>query len=198
MPNDKVWEKILYEYLSTHLHPEKEVKAYASKLSKEYSTKDWYTILVYAYTQLMKDQNDTLANYIYELYAYGIGKKYFEKAKVEAPKEPVAKKQPEVKKDMIAEMVNFDTIVNHCLIECVNYSEIKPVYDMLLELLYGVTDERWLDAKKKIHDRMVQMEKKLNITVEEGGELNLEKKVEYEVGYVDAGGTGIKVEHKNK
>lgn len=193
-----MWKTVFYEYLTTLTHPEKEVKAYASKLSKEYSTKDLYTILVYAYTQLKEDQNDTLANYIYELYAYGSGKKYFEKAKVEEPKEPMVKKQQATKPDAIDGKVNFDAIVKYCLNDCVNYSEIKPIYDMLLELLYGVTDERWLAAKKKIHDHMVQMEKKLNITVEEGGELNLEKKVEYEVGHVDVGGTGIKVERKSK
>ena len=67
---------------------------------------------------------------------------------------------------------------------------------MLLELLYGVKDERWLNAKEKIHQRMVQMEKNLHINVEDGGELNLEKNVGYEVGHVDAGGTGILVNRK--
>ena len=67
---------------------------------------------------------------------------------------------------------------------------------MLLELLYGVKDERWFEAKKKIHQRMVHMETKQHITVEQGGELNLEKNVEYEVGHVDTGGTGIIVDRK--
>ena len=112
--------------------------------------------------------------------------------KVEKMDEKVLVKTNE-KVDEIMEKVNFDKIVDYCLHHCVNCNDIKPIYDMLLELLYGVKDERWFEAKKKIHQRMVQMETKQHITVEEGAELNLEKNVEYEVGHVDDGGTGILV-----
>ena len=118
--------------------------------------------------------------------------------KVEKTDEKVVKTDEKVEKtDEIMEMVNFDKIVDYCLHHCVNCNDIKPIYDMLLELLYGVKDERWFEAKKKIHQRMVQMETKLHITVEKGGELYLEKNVGYEVKYVDAGGTGISVNGKN-
>ena len=113
------------------------------------------------------------------------------------PVKQVAKSDEVVaKSDEIIEKVNFEAIVNHCLNHCVNCNEIKPIYDMLLELLYGVKDERWLSVKKQIHQRMALMETNQHITVEQGGELNLEKNVGYEVGHVDAGGTGIKVERK--
>ena len=147
----------------------------------------------------MKVKQVELASYIYDLFAYRAGKKYFDSAKVEGAEVPEAVKQVAktdekvAKTDEIIEKVNFETIVNYCLHHCVNCNEIKPIYDMLLELLYGVKDERWFEAKKKIHQRMVQMETKQHITVEEGGELNLEKNVEYEVGHVDDGGTGILV-----
>ena len=202
MPKDNNWMKCLYEHLISHPHPESEVRTFTSKLRKEYCSEDFYTILAYAYNRLMNEKQFELAGYIYDLYAYGAGKKYFDSAKVDGQEKPVPAKQVaktvevEAKSDEIIEKVNFEAIVNHCLNHCVNCNEIKPIYDMLLELLYGVKDERWFEAKKKIHQRMVHMETKQHITVEQGGELNLEKNVEYEVGHVDAGGTGILVNRK--
>ena len=199
MPKDNNWMKCLYEHLISHPHPESEVRTFTSKLRKEYGSEDFYAIIAYAYNQLMKVKQVELASYIYDLFAYGAGKKYFDSAKVEGAEVPEAVKQVAktnekvAKTDEIIEKVNFETIVNYCLHHCVNCNEIKPIYDMLLELLYGVKDERWFEAKKKIHQRMVQMETKQHITVEEGAELNLEKNVEYEVGHVDDGGTGILV-----
>ena len=202
MPKDNNWMKCLYEHLISHPHPELEVRTFTSKLRKEYCSEDFYTILAHAYNRLMNEKQFELAGYIYDLYAYGAGKKYFDSAKVDGQEKPVPVKQvaksDEVvaKSDEIIEKVNFEAIVNHCLSHCVNCNEIKPIYDMLLELLYGVKDERWFEAKKKIHQRMVHMETKQHITVEQGGELNLEKNVEYEVGHVDTGGTGIIVDRK--
>ena len=197
MPKDNNWMKCLYEHLISHPHPEMEVRTFTSKLRKEYCSEDFYTILAYAYNRLMNEKQFELAGYIYDLYAYGAGKKYFDSAKVDGQEKPVPVKQVAKKDEVVAksdeiiEKVNFEKIVDYCLHHCVNCNEIKPIYDMLLELLYGVKDERWLNAKDKIHKRMVQMETKQHITVEEGGELNLEKNVEYEVGHVDDGGTGI-------
>ena len=202
MPKDNNWMKCLYEHLISHPHPELEVRTFTSKLRKEYCSEDFYTILAYAYNRLMNEKQFELAGYIYDLYAYGAGKKYFDSAKVDGQEKPVPVKQVAksvevmAKSDEIMEKVNFEAIVNHCLHHCVNCNEIKPIYDMLLELLYGVKDERWFEAKKKIHQRMVHMETKQHITVEQGGELNLEKNVEYEVGHVDTGGTGIIVDRK--
>ena len=202
MPKDNNWMKCLYEHLISHPHPELEVRTFTSKLRKEYCSEDFFAIIAYAYNQLMKDKQFELAIYLYDLYAHGVGKKYFDSAKVEEQEKPVPVKQvaksDEVvaKSDEIIEKVNFEAIVNHCLNHCVNCNEIKPIYDMLLELLYGVKDERWLSVKKQIHQRMALMETNQHITVEQGGELNLEKNVGYEVGHVDAGGTGIKVERK--
>ena len=203
MQNDNQWVKCLYEHLISHPHPELEVRTFTNKLRKEYCSEDFFAIIAYAYNQLMKVKQVELASYIYDLFAYGAGKKYFDSAKVDGQEKPVPVKQvaktDEVvaKSDEIIEKVNFEKIVDYCLHHCVNCNEIKPIYDMLLELLYGVKDERWFEAKKKIHQRMVQMETKLHITVEKGGELYLEKNVEYEVKYVDAGGTGISVNSKN-
>ena len=199
MQNDNQWVKCLYEHLISYPHPELEVRTFTSKLRKEYCSEDFFAIIAYAYNQLMKVKQVELASYIYDLFAYGAGKKYFDSAKVDGQEKPVPVKQVSktdevvAKSDEIIEKVNFETIVNYCLHHCVNCNEIKPIYDMLLELLYGVKDERWLNAKDKIHKRMVQMETKQHITVEEGAELNLEKNVEYEVGHVDDGGTGILV-----
>ena len=56
-----------------------------------------------------------------------------------------------------------------------------------------------IDTGIKISKNKDSSEKKVgNYSDGKGGELNLEKKVEYEVGHVDVGGTGIKVERKSK
>lgn len=64
----------------------------------------------------------------------------------------------DVQAKIIATRINFDTIVKYCLEDAVNYDEIKPVYDMLLELLYGVTDPKWMEAKERIHEHMRKLE----------------------------------------
>lgn len=60
--------------------------------------------------------------------------------------------------ETIDSRINFDTIVKYCLEEAANYEEIKPVYDMLLELLYGVTDPKWIEAKERIRKHMKDLE----------------------------------------
>lgn len=57
-------------------------------------------------------------------------------------------------KGSISSRVNFDTIVRYCLEESITYGELRPVYDMLLELLYGVDDPRWEEVKTLLRQRM--------------------------------------------
>ena len=77
MQNDNQWVKCLYEHLISHPHPEMEVKTFTSKLRKEYCSEDFFAIIAYAYNQLMKVKQVELASYIYDLFAYGEGTKYF-------------------------------------------------------------------------------------------------------------------------
>lgn len=66
--------------------------------------------------------------------------------------------------ETIDSRINFDTIVKYCLEEAANYEEIKPVYDMLLELLYGVTDPKWMEAKERIRKHMKDLESRRVVT----------------------------------
>lgn len=66
--------------------------------------------------------------------------------------------------ETIDSRINFDTIVKYCLEEAANYEEIKPVYDMLLELLYGVTDPKWIEAKERIRKHMKELESRRVVT----------------------------------
>ncbi len=66
--------------------------------------------------------------------------------------------------ETIDSRINFDTIVKYCLEEAANYEEIKPVYDMLLELLYGVTDPKWIEAKERIRKHMKDLESRRVVT----------------------------------
>lgn len=68
------------------------------------------------------------------------------------------------KQESIASRINFDTIVKYCLEEAANYEEVKPVYDMLLELLHGVTDPKWMEAKERIRKHMKDLESRKVVT----------------------------------
>lgn len=196
---------ILYDYLMNCSRPEKELKEKVRQMSTEMSTKCLYQTLGWTYVHLMVDSNTSkdayvLAQYIKELYGYGAGKRYFDEAEDMSQKVIKGKEfvrmvtEPEdVHKEKNADfMVRLDDIVNFCLEQSANYSEVKPVYDMLLEVLYGNIDPRWLDAKGKLKDRMKALETKTAI-LNEGAELVMEKNVEYEVQNVEAGGTGVNI-----
>lgn len=221
MPKDKPKEmpkerlnpaasKILYEYLMTSSRPGKELKEKVRELSAEMSTKSLYQTLGMTYVNLMAHSDTSkdayvLAQYIKELYGYGAGRPYFDEA--EDANRNVLKGKEECR--MITEeekvpdqihgnpdfMVRLDDIVNFCLEQSANYSEVKPVYDMLLEVLYGNPDPRWMKARAKLKERMKALETKTTI-LNEGAELVMEKKVEYEVKNVEAGGTGVTIHKK--
>lgn len=70
----------------------------------------------------------------------------------------------DAKQETIASRINFDTIVEYCLDKNAKYEEIKPVYDMLLELLYGVTDPKWMEAKERIYKHMRDPERSRVVT----------------------------------
>lgn len=210
MPKDGLGPKtaILYDFLMNCSRPEKELKEKVRQMSAEMSSKSLYQTLGMTYVHLMADSDTSkdayvLAQYIKELYGYGAGKRYFDEAedmsqKVlkgkefvrmvtedEKPKEAHVQENPDL-------MLRLDDIVNFCLEQSANYNEVKPVYDMLLEVLYGNTDPRWLEAKAKLKDRMKALETKTAI-LNKGAELVMEKNVEYEVQNVEAGGTGVNI-----
>lgn len=201
---------ILYDYLMNCSRPEKELKEKVRQLSAEMSTKSLYQTLGMTYVHLMADSDTSkdayvLAQYIKELYGYGAAKPYFDEAEDASRKmklgQEVCRKimESDNVKDEIHEspdfMVRLDDIVNFCLEQSANYNEVKPVYDMLLEVLYGNTDPRWKEAKAKLKERMKILETKTAI-LNEGAELVMEKKVEYEVKNVEAGGTGVTINKK--
>lgn len=210
MPKEGLGPKtaILYDFLMNCSRPEKELKEKVRQMSAEMSSKSLYQTLGMTYVHLMADSDTSkdayvLAQYIKELYGYGAGKRYFDEAedmsqKVlkgkefvrmvtedEKPKEVHMQENPDL-------MLRLDDIVNFCLELSANYNEVKPVYDMLLEVLYGNTDPRWLEAKAKLKDRMKALETKTAI-LNKGAELVMEKNVEYEVQNVEAGGTGVNI-----
>lgn len=70
----------------------------------------------------------------------------------------------DAQQETIASRINFDTIVEYCLDKNAKYEEIKPVYDMLLERLYGVTDPKWMEAKERIYKHMRDPERSRVVT----------------------------------
>lgn len=78
--------------------------------------------------------------------------------------------------ETIDSRINFDTIVKYCLEEAANYEEIKPVYDMLLELLYGVTDPKWIEAKERIRKHMKDLESR-RVVSETGNTMRKQRQI---------------------
>ena len=138
-----------------------------------------------------------LAQYILEVYGKGAGAKYFHShitQQVKMPEKPVmttATRKADSKTD-IDQRVNLDTIVDYCINETANYQEVKPVYDMLNELLTNVENPKWKEAKAKPNKRMKEIEKK-TVVASPGTTIVMEQNVDNLVENVESGATGIKV-----
>ena len=69
---------------------------------------------------------------------------------------------------------------------------MKPVYDMLNELLTNVENPKWKEAKAKLKKRMKEIEKK-TVVASPGTTIVMEQNVDNLVENVESGATGIKV-----
>lgn len=62
-------------------------------------------------------------------------------------------------------VVNLRSVAKYCLETASHYDEVKPVYDMLMELYYNVPDEEWDKTRIKIKARMRELEQKPRVVV---------------------------------
>lgn len=63
------------------------------------------------------------------------------------------------------DVVNLQSVAKYCLETASHYDEVKPVYDMLMELYYNVPDEEWDKKRKEIKARMRELEQKPRVVV---------------------------------
>lgn len=101
--------------------------------------------------------------------------------KSEEPKEPE-------QRDELRELLTLDAVMQHCNENCTEPSEVKAILDMLTELYQGVTDKRWMDAKKKLRKRITALKNPVHVN-----NLIMEQNIGHNVENVESGATGIKV-----
>lgn len=101
--------------------------------------------------------------------------------KSEEPKEPE-------QRDELRELLTLDAVMQHCNENCTEPSEVKAILDMLTELYQGVTDKRWMDAKKKLRNRITALKNPVHVN-----NLIMEQNIGHNVENVESGATGIKV-----
>lgn len=89
------------------------------------------------------------------------------------------------------EKLNLKSIAQYCLETAKLYEEVKPVYDMLMELLFLVDDPEWIQTKTAIKKRLEILETKATRYMTVNGDYVVDKHVENEVDYVEAHGIGI-------
>lgn len=192
-----------YDLLLMSSAPQKDVKPYMANLQQEYSTRDVQQVLTFTYLWLHENKIGNLAEYLKELYGYGINKKCFEfevKDRTTEGREKVKEVVSQPHEKAVEQLNAFDGVLSleavekYCIEDCCDYDSVKAIYDMLLELYYEHPSERWSSAKANIKKRMQDLKKgMLNVEVGDGGEFNMEKNVEYEVNHVESGATGVSI-----
>ncbi len=90
--------------------------------------------------------------------------------------------------DAMCDLLTLDAVMQHCNENCTEPSEVKAILYMLTELYQGVTDERWLNAKKELRKRIKALKNPMSV-----GTLVMEQNIGQNVENVEPGATGVQV-----
>lgn len=104
-----------------------------------------------------------------------------------------AKTEEPEEHDAMCDLLTLDAIMRYCNEDCTEASEVKAIRDLLCEVYQGVTDERWVNAKKKLLKRIKALKNPMNVQ-----NLVLEQNIAHNVENVAAGAVGIKVSERKK
>ena len=107
--------------------------------------------------------------------------------------EAVDKAEAPRQKLTIEERLNLENITEYCLYHTYKYDEVKPIYDMLFNLLCRIDDPRCLEALDQIRQRMQQLESR-TIIIQSGSHVVVEQHVGSYIANVSQGAIGVKVE----
>lgn len=199
MPHDmpQMIDEAVKKMLSS-VYPLNELRQIARDWERKYKAEMFYKMMSELHHRVENEpRRQKFAQYILEIYGKGPGAKYFHNhvtQQVKMPEKPVmptATRKADSKTD-IDQRVNLDTIVDYCINETVKYEEVKPVYDMLNELLTNVENPKWKEAKAKLKKRMKEMEKK-TVVASPGTTIVMEQNVDHMVENVEPGATGINI-----
>ena len=199
MPHDmpQMIDEAVKKMLSS-VYPLNELRQIAREWERKYKAEMFYKMMGELHHRVENDpRRQKFAQYILEAYGKGPGAKYFHShvtQQAKKPEKPVmttTTRKADSKTD-IDQRVNLDTIVDYCINETANYQEVKPVYDMLNELLENVNHPKWEEAKAKLKKRMKEMEKK-TVVASPGTTIVMEQNVDHMVENVEPGATGINI-----
>ena len=199
MPHDmpQMIDEAVKKMLSS-VYPLNELRQIAREWERKHKVEMFYKMMGELHHRMENEpKRKCLAQYILEVYGKGAGAKYFHShvtQQVKMPEKPVmttTTRKADSKTD-IDQRVNLDTIVDYCINETANYQEVKPVYDMLNELLTNVENPKWKEAKAKLKKRMKEIEKK-TVVASPCTTIVMEQNVDNLVENVESGATGIKV-----
>ena len=104
-----------------------------------------------------------------------------------------AKADPPEEHDAMCDLLTLDAIMRYCNEDCTEASEVKAIRDLLCEVYQGVTDERWVNAKKELLKRIKALKNPMSV-----GTLVMEQNIGHNVENVEAGAVGIKVSGRKK
>ena len=105
--------------------------------------------------------------------------------------EAVAEAEASKKPAKLEELLTLDRIVNYCMNDTSRYDAIKPVYDMLMEILYGNDDPKWAEARAQLKKRLQDVDARF-IVVQQGAQFVVEQSVESYIANVSQGAIGVK------
>ena len=107
--------------------------------------------------------------------------------------EAVDKAEAPRQKLTIEKRLTLENIIEYCLNHTYKYNEVKPIYDMLFNMLCGTDDPRWLEALDQIRQRMQQLESR-TIIIQSGSHVVVDQHVGSYIANVSQGAIGVKVE----
>lgn len=104
-----------------------------------------------------------------------------------------AKTEEPEEHDAMCDLLTLDAIMRYCNEDCTEPSEVKTIRNLLCEVYQGVTDERWVNAKKELLKRIKALKNPMNVQ-----NLVMEQNIAHNVENVESGAVGIKVSGRKK
>ena len=205
-------ERRMCAVVAGSLRPERALKNEVFRLSETLNPRDMESVLSKVYMRLgAHERTASMAEYMKDLYGSGTRRLFVPRSgrlsRLDEVLERARAMAKAAKSSGVAasadagtptpsgadpdKVVSLKSVANYCLHTAGVYVEVKPVYDMLLELFSNCTHppKEWLDLKVKIKARMDTLPKGPYMIV--AGDHVDHKQITNNVERVEADGTGI-------
>lgn len=198
----------MYKVVANSSRPERALKDEVFRLCATLTPKETGAVLGRVYGKLGRmERTASMADYMKELYGSGSRKLF-------SPKPLIGIRRPALDKPGLIQIklkgnseasqaegavggagrgakaesvVNLESVTDYCMNTASHYEEVKPIYDMLMELHYNKPNKEWDKKKKVIKARMDKMPRGY-VTVYD---THIERHITNNVEKVEANGVGI-------